>query len=478
MGILRLARIVAHCCPQENLHMLKKIVKLTVVITLTFFYSCNSQEESLSQIKDKGEIVVAMDVNMPGYFVLNGEGYGYQYDIMKAYADFLGVDLRVVSQSVPEPCAELIKGSDVDVVAMLSSKVDSKSRQMSIEAFKTTYVVLSRRGASSRIFSRAADFSLDKAMGGGKLMVSSGFKRSKNFDMLVDSLKETQIQLSSGSSFRLIERLIDGEYDYLICEKSEAQLGCAIYRNVTQVYEFAEKIPMSLVFGVKESSIKADFEKWLESYRNGEEYALLNELYFEKGIVGQLINHKSKSRIGGISAFDDVIKQVSAEQGHDWRFISAIAYSESRFNPYVVSSKGAKGLMQIMPIVARQFNVSQSEVMKPEVNVLLATKLLTKIERTLKLPKHTPYDDRMSIILACYNGGIGHVVDARNLAAKYGANPNSWADVSTYLKLKANPKYNSDDVVKCGSFRGSGQTLAFVSKVMVKYNTYCNNVKL
>lgn len=42
------------------------------------------------------------------------------------------------------------------------------------------------------------------------------------------------------------------------------------------------------------------------------------------------------------------------KEGYDWRLISAIAYSESRFNPYVVSRKGAKGLMQVMPRVARQ----------------------------------------------------------------------------------------------------------------------------
>ena len=32
-----------------------------------------------------------------------------------------------------------------------------------------------------------------------------------------------------------------------------------------------------------------------------------------------------------ISRFDDIMRKVGAEQGQDWRLMSAIAYSESRF---------------------------------------------------------------------------------------------------------------------------------------------------
>lgn len=58
----------------------------------------------------------------------------------------------------------------------------------------------------------------------------------------------------------------------------------------------------------------------------------------------------------------------------------------------------------------------------------------------------------MKIVLACYNAGLGHVLDARSLARKYGANPDSWSDVSTYLSLKSDPEVVKDDAVKCGRF--------------------------
>lgn len=174
-----------------------------------------------------------------------------------------------------------------------------------------------------------------------------------------------------------------------------------------------------------------------------------------------------------ISAYDNLIRRVSESEGHDWRLMSAIAYHESRFTPDVTSRSGARGLMQIMPSVARQFEVPLEEVTDPETNIWLANKLMTKIQATLRLPDGTSETDRMSIALASYNGGIGHVTDARRLARINGENPNSWEVVARYLSLKADPEYYRSEVVKCGRFTGSGQTLAYVKNVIGRYDRYC-----
>lgn len=68
---------------------------------------------------------------------------------------------------------------------------------------------------------------------------------------------------------------------------------------------------------------------------------MLNYLYFEKGIVRQMLGRGlSAARGGGISVYDELFKEVCEREGYDWRLMSAIAYSESRFNPMLVSSKG------------------------------------------------------------------------------------------------------------------------------------------
>lgn len=180
--------------------------------------------------------------------------------------------------------------------------------------------------------------------------------------------------------------------------------------------------------------------------------------------------------VGGrtISAYDDVMRRVAAETGQDWRLLSAIAYHESRFDPQAVSKQGALGLMQIMPRVAQSYDIPEERAIDPEVNVMLASKLLAKLDRSLRFSAAASDDDRLCILLASYVGGIGHVNDARRLAAKAGENPDSWEVVSRYLDLKSQPEFYEDSLVRCGRFTGIKQTLAYVRNVKSHYRRYCD----
>lgn len=174
-----------------------------------------------------------------------------------------------------------------------------------------------------------------------------------------------------------------------------------------------------------------------------------------------------------ISEFDPIMRKVGEEEGQDWRLMSAIAYHESRFIENLQSKQGARGIMQIRPVVARHFNVPLESIDDTETNIRLAGMLLAELDEMLHIPASTPTADRLSIILASYNAGIGHVMDARRLARMEGANPNSWEAVSHYLQLKAEPAYYELEAVHSGKFTGSRQTLGYVREVMSKYNHYC-----
>lgn len=174
-----------------------------------------------------------------------------------------------------------------------------------------------------------------------------------------------------------------------------------------------------------------------------------------------------------ISAYDDLFRSVSKEEGTDWRLMSAIAYHESRFTPDLTSRQGARGMMQIMPSVARQFDVPVEQIANPVTNVRLASKLFRKINASVQLPATTSERDRTCIILACYVCGVGHVADARRLAKYHGENPNSWSVVARYLDLKSDPAYYQNDVVRYGRFQGVRQTRAYVNDVMQRYAKYC-----
>ena len=174
-----------------------------------------------------------------------------------------------------------------------------------------------------------------------------------------------------------------------------------------------------------------------------------------------------------ISPYDEIMQSVEIESGIDWRLLSAIAHTESNFRADAVSKRGAVGLMQIMPYIGRHFGLTEEELMDPKYNVRTAAALLEEIDSMIKVPESVSFEDAMSLVLASYNGGLGHIADARRLARAHGADMNSWEDVSRFLTLKSDPEYYQHEVVSYGKFTGSRQTIAYVRNVMRRYERYC-----
>ena len=174
-----------------------------------------------------------------------------------------------------------------------------------------------------------------------------------------------------------------------------------------------------------------------------------------------------------ISPYDNVFRSICAREGNDWRLLSAIAYHESRFRPQQRSPRGAWGMMQIMPSVARQFAVDPERRGDLCTNIRLANLLLNRLDSLMRFSTETAAEDRLCLLLAAYNSGYGHVSDARRLARAHGEDAESWEVVSRYLRLKSDPAYLEHEAVHHGAFGGSDETLAYVDDVRARYAAYC-----
>jgi len=102
-------------------------------------------------------------------------------------------------------------------------------------------------------------------------------------------------------------------------------------------------------------------------------------------------------------AYDDLLAHACDRFGVEFALAKAVMRAESAFDPFAISSKGARGLMQLMPETARMHGVVNS--FRPADNVEGGVRHLRQL-----LDR---YGDNLVLTIAAYNAGGGRV-DAAN----------------------------------------------------------------
>lgn len=173
-----------------------------------------------------------------------------------------------------------------------------------------------------------------------------------------------------------------------------------------------------------------------------------------------------------VSPYDDIFRRVCRRHHIDWRLMSAIAYCESRFNAQARSSRGAVGIMQVMPHIAKYWDVMEEELLDPAINIDVACRLYKSMQKQLRLSKTVSEYDRAAFTIASYNCGASRVIDARNLAEYYEDTKDDWSTVRDYLLLLSQEEFYNHEAVVAGRFREPHITVAYTNKVLDRFEYY------
>lgn len=110
------------------------------------------------------------------------------------------------------------------------------------------------------------------------------------------------------------------------------------------------------------------------------------------------INAYKKTSADFPNTYDSIINEASEKYSVPKDLIKAVIKQESNYMPNAVSSKGAIGLMQIMPSTGALLGIEDKETLKdPYVNIMTGTKYLSQMLNR--------YDGRLDLSLSAYNAG-------------------------------------------------------------------------
>lgn len=216
------------------------------------------------------------------------------------------------------------------------------------------------------------------------------------------------------------------------------------------------------------ASLRTAMDEWWSPKREREVMARFTRRVRQGTRISRRPMWRNRGR-GEISDYDHIFMRHAGRIGWDWKLMAAQCFQESGFDPQARSWAGAQGLMQIMPGTARMLGVPDGRIWDPETNIAAAARLLSKLNG--KYSDIRNRDERINFVLAAYNGGEGHIDDARTLTRKHGGNADVWNDVQHWVLRLQNPETFRDPDVRFGYMRGS-ETVGYVRSIRNHWNAY------
>ena len=443
-----------------------------------------SQSTALKKIRETGKLLALTDYNSTNYFIYRGEPLGYQFELLKLFADHLGVKLEIITNNDLNQSFESLSKDEIDIIAIGLAKTNERKEiiDFTIPMAQTRQVLVQRKPNNWRKIQTMDELEsylirepLDLAGKTIYIQKNSAFK-----ERLLNLMEEIGdsiyiIEDDNREVEELIAAVATGKIDYTISDEHVALVNERYYSDidVKTAVSFTQNLSWAVNKG--QDSLLIALNNWITGFKNSLTAGLLYNKYFKNPRTVNYANSVFNSIGGGkISSYDGIVKEISLRYEMDWRLVSSIIYQESGFKQNAKSWVGAYGLMQLMPSTAKMFGIDSLSSPKDQIEAGL--KFIQWLDK--QIPEEVvDVNERTKFILAAYNVGLAHVFDARRLAAKYERDPNVWTgSVDTFLLQKSNPKFYRDSVVRYGYCRGE-EPYNFVIEILDRYDHYKNLIR-
>ncbi len=433
----------------------------------------------LAQIRERGFLQAIVDNNSISYFIYRGQPMGYEYELLQSLARQLNVELKIKVISGIERAIDLLNRGEADLIAFPLTITMERTEYLAFTdaQFTTSQVLVQRKPANWRRMPPARVERLlirDPVALIGKsvhVMNESSFKqRLQNLSQEIGGDILIVEDSATAETESLITKVAKGEIEFTVTDQTLGMVNAIYYPDLD--VNTVLSLPQQISWAVRKNSpdLQVAVNTWLAGQKESGRFKLVYDKYFNNPRSSHIRMTSTYSSLGGnkLSPYDEEIKREAKNLGWDWRLLASVIYQESNFRPNAESWAGAVGLMQLMPATATEFGAVDRT--NPYQSLRAGVRYLKYLDRLWAKYVRDP-TERVKYVLASYNAGLSHILDARNLAKKYSKDPNRWEDVESFLRQKSNPKYYRDPVAVAGYCKCE-EPVNYVRDILARFEEY------
>lgn len=430
------------------------------LVLAPLLFSGDDKLNQLEQIQQRGSMTVLTRNGASSYYEDAAGPTGPEYELAKAFSEYLGVELRIELADAFGQLEELLLLSKADMIAANLSRTNDREQQFNFgpDYLETSILVIGHH--DNKQPENLAD------LVGQKIMVIPGSSYVEALQAAQVDYPELQFEARDGVGIEsLLLAVSDKAIDVTLVDSSVFEFHKSFYPELDIAFTLPGTVPHAWAFppGLDLSLVEQAGQFMLQAKESGLLAGIMQAFYQDITSHEPLDMTNFLQRLRDrLPALISAFQEAGEEYGVDWRLLAAIGYQESQWDPQATSFTGVRGIMMLTEQTARQLGVTDR--LDPYQSIEGGTRYLARLRD--RLPARIPEPDRTWMALVGYNLGLGHLRDARVLTQTQGLNPDRWADVRQSLSLLTQEKWHTK--TKHGYARGN-EAKAFVDSIQRYY---------
>ena len=443
-------------------HTLCQFLLICLIISVSLSLTgCSDGLTQLERIKSRGNLRVALIATPPLYFPDESLIRGYDYEIIADYAKSIGVKLEITRASTIDEISTILKQGKVHIGIAGSAPVFPDKEIANSIAYNEDewYVIGHRKESLPKSIEEITPSTVIVAKGSTPSLVLANIK--PEYPELF------WLELPNGNTRQVLDQVNKGNFKLSVVDADIYAYYRYLFTDVKVAFTLPKKYSSHwLTINNKEdTSLTDSINGFLASYKNSGKLEKKHENYFNhldefNYVDSQYYLKRIKNKLG---LYGHYFHKAAVNNEFDARFLKAVSYQESHWNPLARSYTGVRGLMMLTNDTAKRVGVTDR--LDPEQSVMGGAKYLNILKASI--PEHIEEPDRSWMTLASYNVGLGHLEDARIITQKLGDNPDSWIDVEKHLPKLSQLKWYEQ--TKHGYARGR-EPVKFVRSIRRYYD--------
>ena len=315
---------------------------------------CSYDDAYLQRIQSDGKLLVVTRNAPTTYYVGRDGATGFEYDLVSAFAEHLGVEVELVVRDNPAEILSMITAGEADIAAAGLTRTQQRQDRV---LFSRSYQDVTQQVVCRRLGARPSQV---EDLVGLSIEVAAETSYVEQLSHVQQEYPELNWQVNPEHNTEyLLEKVWQRRLDCTIGDSNIVAVNQRYMPELSVRFDLTQPQPLAWALPPQAEALQRELNNWLQMFReSGQLQELINQYYGFIDVFDyvntRVFQRKVKTRL---PQYQPLFQAAGKKHEIDWALLAAQAYQESHWDRRARSPTGVRGIMMLTLPTAREVGI-------------------------------------------------------------------------------------------------------------------------